>query len=72
MSVFTDAVRASLTSEWRSTREIADGISVRGVSDNSHLSSVGRVLRLLEHDGLAEGRLVPTIHGRSKEWRLRQ
>lgn len=71
MSEFTEAVRSSLDSEWRSTREIADGIPARGVSDSSRLSSVGRVLRVMERDGLAEGRMVPTVHGASKEWRLR-
>lgn len=63
MSVFTDAVKEALTFEWRSTREIADGIPVRGVSDNSHMSNVGRALRKAVRDGLAEGRRVKGPRG---------
>ena len=71
MSEFVEAVRASLTEEWQSTRRIADSVPQRGVTSNTHLSSIGRVLRLMERDGLVEGRLVPTVHGRDKEWRLK-
>ncbi len=69
MSSFTEAVRSSLTSEWRTTREIADAIPARGVSHNSHMSNVCRVLRLMVRDGLAEGRMVRTGRGATKEWR---
>ena len=58
MSVFTEAVLRELSPEWRSTRQIADSIPVRGVSDNSHMSNVGRALRKAARDGLAEGRRV--------------
>ncbi len=71
MSGFTEAVMAELDAEWRSTREIAGRIPTRGVSDNSHMTNVGRVLRKAERDGLAEGRMVPAPHGRDKQWKRR-
>lgn len=72
MSEFADAVRSSLTDEWRSTREIASGIPMsRGIAEETHRMEVCRVLRRMERDGLAEGRLVQLRHGRAKEWRSR-
>lgn len=72
MSVFTEAVLRELSPEWRSTREIADSVPVRGVSDNSHMSNVGRTLRKAVRDGLAEGRAHRDPRGYVwKEWRLR-
>ena len=72
MSEFTDAVRSSLTDEWRSTREIASGIPMsRGIAEETHRMEVCRVLRRMERDGLAEGRVVRPGHGKGKEWRLK-
>lgn len=65
MSDFTDAVRAAVTDEWRTTRQIADSL---GLESTSH---VARTLRSEARWGVVELDEGRDAHGR-REYRWRR
>lgn len=70
VSEFTEAVRASLTPEWRTTREIADGMAGRR-ADPMARSHVYKVLNKLARRGVAEKRTAMGDGFRQSWWRLK-
>lgn len=71
MSERSEAVRASLGSEWRSTRELADAIGpYRGIMPESQVRSVYKHLRRMERRGEVEKEFRPCGGQVMAYWRL--
>lgn len=72
MSEATDSIRASLTDEWQSTKEIIEKVRMRG-DRNCRASKVYRILQSDAKYGLVELKVVEEgPSGRRAMWRLPQ
>ena len=69
MTEATDAIKASITHEWQTTRQIVESCGVQG--NRRYLMNVAyRILKSDHNFGLVERRILPGRGFRQIEWRL--